>query len=232
MTMNIAIIEDDMLQRTVLKSWLEDAGYRCNGFNDGSHFYERVKPDDYHLLLLDWEMPGMSGIELLGHLHATERNTPPVIFVTSRNSEEDIVRALRQGADDYMVKPARREELLARIEALTRRLASTVQTSANRQYGNIELDHHQHAVFVDGQPITLTHKEFALTRYLLENLGKLLSRDTLLEEVWGHSSNLKTRTVDTHISRLRRKLQLTPAKQWQLSAIYQHGYRLDYLGKP
>ncbi len=225
--MNIGIIEDDLLQRTALRNWLEDAGHYCRCFNSGDEFELQMKRGDYEVLLFDWGLPGRSGIELLSWLRNQLQDNTPVIFITSHDAEEDIVLALRRGADDYLVKPARHNELLARIEALARRadqLGSSLQS-----FGNICVDASRQAITLDGEAIELTQKEYCLATFLLGNTGKLLSRNELLESVWGLSSNVQTRTVDTHISRLRKKLCLTRDYGWHLGAVYQYGYRLDRL---
>ncbi len=224
--MNIAIVEDDLLQRTALRNWLEDAGHHCKSFDSGIDFTQKVQRGDYQLMLFDWELPGMNGIELLSWLRDQLQDTVPVIFVTSHDAEEDIVLALNKGADDYVVKPARKQELIARIEALARRVPREAP-SGTRNYGNILINPQRQEITLDGEPVELTQKEFLLACHLLENTGKLLSRSQLLQELWGQSNNVNTRTVDTHISRLRKKLQLSREYGWHLGAVYQYGYRLD-----
>lgn len=228
--MNIAIVEDDLLQRTALRNWLEDAGHHCNSFNSGVDFSQTARRGDYQMMLFDWELPGMSGIELLSWLRAQLQDNTPVIFITSHDTEEDIVLALSKGADDYLVKPARKQELLARIEALARRVPREAP-SGTRYYGNILINPQRQEITLDGARIELTQKEYALACYLLENSGKLLSRSELLQELWGQSKNVNTRTVDTHISRLRKKLQLSREYGWHLGAVYQYGYRLDRIAE-
>ncbi|MEN8168720.1 MAG: response regulator transcription factor [Pseudomonadota bacterium] len=228
--MNIAIIEDDWLQRTALRNWIEEAGHHCSCFDSGNEFTEKAQRNDHQMLLLDWELPGMNGIELLTWLRTELQDNTPVLFITTHDTEEDIVLALNTGADDYLVKPARKQELLARIDALARRTADSNRTLKKHSYGNIQVDNQRHEITLHGKSIDLTQKEFSLACYLLENCGKLLSRSELLGHVWGHASTGQTRTVDTHISRLRKKLALTEENGWQLSAIYQYGYRLDQTG--
>ena len=228
--MNIAIVEDDLLQRTALRNWLEDAGHHCNSFDSGVDFTQQARRGDYQMMLFDWELPGMSGIELLGWLRAQLQDNTPVIFVTTHDTEEDIVLALSRGADDYLVKPARKRELIARIEALARRVPREAPTGT-RHYGNILINPQRQEITLDGELIELTQKEYTLACYLLENTGKLLSRSELLQELWGQSKNVNTRTVDTHVSRLRKKLQLNREHGWHLGAVYQYGYRLDRLSR-
>ena len=225
--MNIGLVEDDQLQRTALCSWLEEAGHHCRCFDSGEQFMRSAQTEKSQVVLLDWELPGLNGLELLSWLRSQQRDNTPVIFITSRNQEEDIVRALRRGADDYLVKPARRLELLARIEALVRRYRTRASTP--QRFGEIIVDTALQQICLNGAAAELTNKEYLLACYLLENSGRLLSREELLESVWGHASGIQTRTIDTHISRLRKKLQLNRDHGWELVAIYQFGYRLDRL---
>ena len=151
----------------------------------------------------------------------------PVLFTTSRDREEDIVHALQSGADDYMIKPIRRSETLARITALLRRALPDPEEQALYSCPPFEFDLGGQQVTVDDKPVALTNKEFQLALLLFRNSGRLLSRSYLLENVWGVRSELSTRTVDTHISRLRNKLGIRPERGWRLSAVYHHGYRLE-----
>ncbi len=230
--MNIALVEDDPIQRKPISAWLEEAGHQCQGFADCQSYLSQSRdPNDHDLLLLDWELPDSTGLELLQWLREQSGHSLPVMFLTRRDHEEDIVAALRSGADDYLIKPARRNELLARIEAVARRNGRVPASSSNQIIGPFEFDSHSRQVKKNGTPLSLTQKEFSLAHYLLSNLGKLITRDELLEKVWFQSASLQTRTVDTHISRLRRKLELIPEQGWHLSAVYQHGYRLDWIGE-
>lgn len=227
--MNIALVDDDPIQCNLLSTWLESAGYQCSCFSDGKSFTASLGQTRYHLLLLDWELPDSSGLEILKWLRNELGHSLPIMFVTSRNEETDIVHALRAGADGYLTKPIRQQELLARIEALARRSIFYYPAKGVRQVGPFSIDQHSRQLRKNGSAIELTQKEFRLATHLLGNVGKLISRDELLEEVWGHAVSLNTRTVDTHISRIRKKLELVPESGWNLSAIYQHGYRLDHV---
>lgn len=231
--MKIAFIEDDPIQRKPISSWLEEAGHTCHSFDECTAFLESLDENNrYDLMLLDWELPDRSGIDLLRWLRSQDipELQLPVMFLTQRDNEEDIVTALKTGADDYLVKPARKMELLARIEAISRRMIRSHGKPTRYSIGPFELDPHSRQLHRDGQPLTLTQKEFSLAQYLLSNLGQLVTRQELLEKVWQQSASLNTRTVDTHISRLRRKLELVPEQGWHLTAVYQYGYRLDWLG--
>lgn len=148
----------------------------------------------------------------------------PVIFITARQGESDIVAALEAGADDYLVKPVRQFELLARIGALARRAQPETEVLEHDPY---TFDTSNRQISVDGEPIKLTEKEYDLALFLFRNRGRVLSRQHLLTSVWGTSAELNTRTVDTHASRLRKKLKLSATEKWKLTSIYQHGYRLE-----
>jgi len=227
--MNIAIVEDDPIQTTLICRWLEEAGHDCHCYPDGESFRQASSDANHQLLLLDWELPGHSGLDILKWIRTENKQHIPVIFVTQRNKEQDIVKALRSGADDYLTKPARQQELLARIEAIARRSAKLSEDDSVESIGPFTIHQNSRLLQRNGQSLELTQKEFALSIHLLRNIGKLLTREELLDKVWGHANNLNTRTVDTHISRVRKKLLLVPEQGWQLGAIYQYGYRLDQL---
>jgi DNA-binding response OmpR family regulator len=159
------------------------------------------------------------------------REPLPVLFTTGRDREEDIVYALKSGADDYLVKPLRRLEFLARVDALLRRSRGHGrEEDAPIEAGAFHIDPRGRTLHRDGVAVELTQKEFEMAALLFRNVGRLLSRAYLLDTVWGISAEVSTRTVDTHASQLRIKLGLYPEGGWRLSAVYQHGYRLERLG--
>jgi DNA-binding response OmpR family regulator len=151
----------------------------------------------------------------------------PVLFTTARDAEADIVQALKAGADDYLVKPLRKQELLARVEALGRRARPKPRAAEHLKVAEFDVDVDRRVVTRHGAEMDLTQKDFDLAVFLFRNVGNLVSRGHILESVWGRTSDLNTRTVDTHVSRLRSKLGLVPENGWKLSAVYQHGYRLE-----
>jgi DNA-binding response OmpR family regulator len=151
----------------------------------------------------------------------------PVLFTTARDAEADIVQALKAGADDYLVKPLRKQELLARVEALGRRARPKPRTAEHLKLAEFDVDVDRRVVNRHGVEVDLTQKDFDLAVFLFRNVGNLVSRGHILESVWGRTSDLNTRTVDTHVSRLRSKLGLVPENGWKLTAVYQHGYRLE-----
>ncbi|MEE9493416.1 MAG: response regulator transcription factor [Gammaproteobacteria bacterium] len=225
--MRIAVLEDDLTQVEVLKDWFNTAGHECYCFSDGNSYMDALRKDTYDLLVLDWNLPDTTGIKILSWMRTTLDWNMPVLFTTSRDREEDIVMALNSGADDYMIKPISRNETLARITALLRRALPSMDTDNEHNYPPFIFNLKNKVLTKNDQPISLTHKEFQLALLMFQNNGRLLSRSYILEHVWGVRSEISTRTVDTHISRIRNKLGIQPDSGWRLSAVYQHGYRLE-----
>lgn len=225
--MRIAILEDDAAQLELLQSWIRDAGHTSEGFPTGQAFQTAVRRETYDLLILDWNLPDTTGPEMLGWVRENHDWNIPVLFTTSRDAEEDIVRALEKGADDYIIKPLKRAETMARLSALLRRALPDNDSSGTLLCAPFEFDIRNQQVTVDDESVSLTHREFQLALFLFRNSGRLLSRRYILEHVWGTSPDLTTRTVDTHMSRLRSKLGLRPDRGWRLNAVYHHGYRLE-----
>ena len=226
--MRIALLEDEQDQADLVCAWLKAAGHSCHAYVLGKDLVREALRETFDLFLLDWEVPGMSGAEVLVWIRANIAEAVPVLFVTARQREEDIVHALTNGADDYMIKPLGKLELLARIEALGRRARAGQRVDEGvLEFGQLGIDCRSRKVTLGGAEVAMTQKDYELALFLLRNLGRLLSRGHILEAVWGQSAEINTRTVDTHVSRIRGKLQLTPENGWRLSAVYQHGYRLE-----
>ncbi len=226
--MRIAIVEDDPVQAALLKLWLVEEAFDCHLFEDGEKAIKALQKDSYDLILLDWYLPKFNGAEVLAWIRDNLDWKIPVIFVTQRDCEDDLAYALEHGADDYVTKPLKPVVLKARIHALLRRVRGVQKNTNNSQkFDRFRFDTQSNQLYVDDAPVTLTQKEFELALFMFRNSGRLLSRSHLLESVWGHSADLNTRTLDTHISRLRKKLNLGEDTGWRLSSIYHHGYRLE-----
>lgn len=228
--MRFAILEDSRSQALLLKTMVEELGHEGTVFASALEFRRGLEAQQFDLLLMDWILPDGSGDELLGWVRERFGWSIPVIFVTARVAEGDVAAMLRLGADDYVCKPIRYVELSARIEALIRRRALSghgVREPVSLAVGNLTLDPAARSALVDGRTVALTGKEFDLALLLLRNLGTLFNRQTLLEKVWEVDAEIDTRTVDTHVSRLRRKLGLEPVNGWLLTTVYGHGYRLE-----
>jgi DNA-binding response OmpR family regulator len=228
--MKIALLEDELEQAQNLSAMLVESEHNCSHFQTGKSFLYEVLHNSYDLLILDWQLPDMEGTEVLKTIRAELNWRIPVIFLTSRDSEADIITALDAGADDYLVKPARAGELKARVNALARRASNEVEEQEEMEIGPYQINLTKRTIISFGESVSLTDKDFDLAVFMFQNIGRLLSRDYLLERVWGISSNINTRTVDTHVSRLRRKLNIKPENGFRVKTIYQHGYRLEKVG--
>lgn len=222
----IGLLEDDPDQAALFRLWLESHGYATRHYPQAAEFRRKLGAESVDLLLLDWNLPDESGIDVLRALRGSGAKLP-VLFLTSRNEEEDIVAGLRAGADDYLSKPPKQGELLARVDALLRRVGFQGQTSEDEDAAPYRVEVARRRVTLNGREIVLTEREFDLALFLFRRRGRVVSRDALLEGVWNIRGDVATRTVDTHVSRLRKKLELGGEHGWRLNAVYQHGYRLE-----
>ena len=202
----IYCVEDDDNIRELVIYTLETTGLKAKGFAEGTAFMEALAFETPELILLDIMLPGEDGLSLLKKLkNSAKTKEIPVIMVTAKGAEYDKVVGLDGGADDYVTKPFGMMELVSRIKAVLRR---TKKEKEEGQYsvGNLSMDLKKHVVFVDGKQVTLTLKEFELLGRLVQNHNIVLTRDRLLEEVWGYDFDGETRTVDVHVRTLRQKL--------------------------
>lgn len=226
--MRVAILEDDPDQAELTRRWLTNAEYSVDCYADGASFLRAVRRESFDLYVLDWVLPDLSGIEVLKKLRSEMSDFTPVVIVTARNEEQSIVRGLEAGADDYLVKPVRQAELVARLAAIFRRTAGLSGGEGKLDVTPYAINTSSKSVELHDAPVSLTNREFELAHFLFRNAGKMLSRGHILEAIWGiENKSVSTRTVDTHMSRLRKKLDLRDENGWKLSAIYQHGYRLE-----
>jgi len=203
----VLLVEDEPAQREILRYNLSSEGYEVTVAENGDDallLADEVKPD---LVLLDWMLPGVSGIEVLRRLKNRRQSTvTPVIMLSARSEEMDRVRGLETGADDYMVKPYSVSELMARIRTQLRR-TRPVSVGERLEYQDIVLDGDTHRVTRDGSEIKLGPTEFRLLSTLMEKPGRVWTREQLLDRVWGRDVFVDTRTVDVHVGRLRKALR-------------------------
>jgi DNA-binding response OmpR family regulator len=220
----ILIVEDDRDIAALIAHYLEKAGYSAETVSDGARALARAEASPPDLVILDLMLPGLDGLEVCRALRAHTRTTAlPIIMLTARGEESERIIGLDSGADDYVVKPFRPNELMARVRALLRRTKPEIKEPVLR-CGPITIDVERHTVSDAGKAVRLTAKEFLLLQYLIEHRGRVLSRDRLLSDVWDYQYPGATRTVDVHVRRLREKL---PFLEKALVTVQQFGYKLS-----
>ena len=224
----ILIVEDNPDLAFGLRSNLEIEGYDVSIASTGAAGLEQARSQQPDLLILDVMLPEMDGFEVLQNFRASNSSTP-VLMLTARGDEFDKVRGLRSGADDYVTKPFGVLELLARVEVLLRRhgVAEAAAETSVQRFGDVEVDAARRMVLRGGEPVDLSPKEFDLLLALLRRRGAVISREDLLQEVWGYSASVVSRTVDTHIAELRRKLEADPSSPRHILTARKAGYRLE-----
>lgn len=227
--MRIAIVEDEPAYSDFIAHSMKAAGYTVYAFQTSTAFIRKFRRDTFDVVLLDWNLAELSGIELLTWMRKDCQSSVPVVMLTSRSEPGDIVKGLQTGADDYIAKPVDEAVLLARLEALSRRCYPSEQGRQSQLFGDFHFNVPAEELTIAGEKMTLTSKEFHLALTLFANLARPLSRTYLLESIWGRNPDLPTRTLDSHISRIRSKLGLRPERGFRLSPIYSYGYRLEAL---
>ncbi|MFT4066009.1 response regulator transcription factor [Paraburkholderia sp.] len=225
--MNILLVEDDLIQADVVERAIRQAGHTVNKVGQGQEAITFLEANEVDLVVLDWELPGVSGFDVLYWIRRNLGRDPVVLFLTSAILEVDIVNALDAGADDYVIKPFRARELVARMGALLRRTRRSEKIESAITVGPYVFEITQRNVFLHGKPIVLTEKEFDVAAYFFANVGRVVSKRLLAKLSWGRELDSTSRTIDTHIYRLRRKLALAPENGVRLTTVYTHGYRLD-----
>jgi two-component system phosphate regulon response regulator PhoB len=208
MSQRILIIEDEPDIRKTLEYNISREGYKVVSASSLSEGKEQINSSDFSLILLDLMLPDGSGLDLCREIKSDKDKSPtPIIILTAKDDEVDKVVGFELGADDYVTKPFSVRELILRIKAILKRGESKKETlEVQRQFGELTMDIDSHEVFVNSEQIILTALEFRLLRQLVDRRGRVQSREQLLSDVWGYSAEVTTRTVDTHIKRLREKL--------------------------
>lgn len=225
--MKIASLEDDLDQARRIQQVLTAAGYACTSYHQSRDLLAALRTETYELVLLDWHLPDIDGDDVVRWLRTHIGARIPVIFLTNRSAEDDLVEGLRAGADDYIVKPMRPLELLARVAALLRRSQIAEPVDQTIEVARYRVDPAARAISLDDVAISLAPKEFELALLFFRNVGRLMSRDVLAECVWNREIPATSRTLDTHLSNIRQKLQLRPQHGVRLTSSYALGYRLE-----
>ena len=218
----ILIVEDDPAMSVALRDGFEYEKYHVDMAADGEDALRRATGGDYDLIVLDVMLPKMSGLDVCRELRKNGSHTP-VIMLTARGQEIDKIVGLRVGADDYVTKPFSFMELLARVEAVLRRTSRNA--AAEVAFGEVTLDFNCYRATRKGDSIELTPREFTILRYLIDHANEVVSREALLDHVWGYDNGALSRTVDTHIARLRQKIENVPGEPRHLITVHRVGYR-------
>jgi DNA-binding response OmpR family regulator len=220
----ILIVEDEPNMVAGLRDNFEFEGYEVLSAYDGSEGLARALADSPDLILLDVMMPKMSGLDVCKQLKA-KRPSIPIIMLTARGQEIDKVVGLELGADDYVTKPFSIRELVARVKAVLRRSQTLPKEQDRYAFGDVEVDLRACRINRDGKPIEFSAMEFELLKYFISNAGEVLTRERLLEDVWGYERYPTTRTVDAHLVRLRQKLEPNPEQPRFFLTVHGMGYR-------
>ena len=224
------IIEDDKSVSQLIRLYLSDSGYEVVEFNDGIKGQDYALSNNIDIILLDLNLPGIDGIEICQNIRNV--STVPIIMVTARVDETDKLKGLDIGADDYVAKPFSPRELMSRVNAVLRRSEKNEIQKTN-SYPKIlrteyfEIDVSAHKVMVKNQPIKLTPTEFNILKLLMENEGRIFSREQIINEVFGYDFEGYNRNIDTHISNLRKKIENIYPQQHNLESIYGVGYKFE-----
>lgn len=223
----ILVVEDEPNMRKGLADNLEFEGYTVETASDGQEGYEKIMANAYNLIVMDVMMPKMSGFDVCKKIRQEGIKTP-VILLTAKGEEIDKVLGLELGADDYVTKPFSLRELLARIRAVLRRGETKVEQQIKEtiEIGSLEVNFSNYSGFINGKPVTMSHKEFEILKYLWEHKNHTVSRDDLLSNIWGYEEFPTTRTVDNFIVKLRQKVEEDSNKPKIIITVHGIGYKL------
>lgn len=226
MKASILVVDDESAIREMICMVLEQNGFRCQEAADAHKAEAKMKESMPDLILLDWMMPGMSGLDLVKRLRRTgEAKSLPIIMLSAKAEENDVINGLSQGADDYITKPFSTRELLARISALLRR-SDGVSEDELLRYRQLEMDLRAHRVMSGAVTITMGPTEFKLLQFFMQHPNRVFNRQQLLDNVWGHNVYVEDRTVDVHIRRLRKVLSICGHADY-VQTVRGAGYRFS-----
>lgn len=227
MHQRIALVEDEQSLILTLTDRLEAEGYDVTVFENGQDAFESIPKGDFDLVVLDVMLPGKNGLDICRDLRLQEV-VIPILMLTARRDTVDKVLGLKLGADDYLTKPFEMIELVARVEALLRRNGRMAQGQQDSFcFGDISVDFSNSKVLKAGEEVPISALEFKLLRYLVENRNRVLTRNELLDAVWGYDQDVYTRTVDVHILNLRHKLEPVPERPIYIQTLHGRGYRFS-----
>lgn len=226
--MRILHLDDDRFLLDLARRWLEEGGHAVTGCESGEAAMKAIRSNAFELVILDRSVPDVPGEEVLRWIRSHQPRMP-VIFATSTDAEDEIARILNLGADDYIVKPLRRAEFLARVAAVARRAG--IEGDGPIEEPPYRVSPRERSISLAGNPVRLTPRLFDLALLLFSRRGELVTRAQIFLQVWGHTEPAESRTVDTHVSRLRHLLELDGRHGWRLVSVYQHGYRLEPVGE-
>ena len=221
----VLVVEDEATLRDTLAYHLAQEGYEVSKSGDGAEALELARADKFDLIVLDIMLPSLDGLSFCRILR--KEQTTPIIMLTARGGEVDRIIGLESGADDYIVKPFSLGEFLARVRAILRRAPATALRSDRLESGDLSLDLAARRVSLAGREVKLSHKEFDLLAALVRNKGAVLSRDLLLEQVWGLDHIGDDRTVDVHVRWLREKIEANPSEPQRIVTVRGVGYRFE-----
>ena len=228
--MRIAVLDNDRSQADLICQVLTAAGHSCQSYDSGKEMLAQLRKDSTDMIILDWQVADMSAVDVLRRAREKMPAHTPIMFMTGSAGEDDIVAGVGAGASDYMIKPLRRGELVARVQAMLRRAYPAQNGAEMLQFGPYVFETRPGRLIMDGSVIDVTHKEFYLALLFFRNIGRPLSRAYIHEAVWIRETDVPSRTMDTHVSRVRNKLQLKPENGFRLVPVYSYGYRLEKLG--
>ena len=223
----ILIVDDEVRMRRVIADYLRIKGYETAEAADGVEALEKFSAENPDLVLLDVMLPDIDGFELLRTIRSS--HTYPVIMLTARDAQQDKIEGLSLGADDYVVKPFEPKELIARIRAVLRRSADSVDEKADEDelsFDGLKINQSTYEVYIDDKKVEMPPKEFELLYFLAKNTNKVFTRDQLLDEIWGYEFFGDSRTVDVHIKRIREKLE-GENRTWALKTVWGVGYKFE-----
>lgn len=224
MSGRVLIVEDDQAMAVALRDGFEYEGYVVQVARDGLAGLRIASERDLDVIILDIMLPKLSGFDVCKHLR-NAGNSTPIIMLTARGQEIDKIVGLKIGADDYVTKPFSFMELIARVEAMLRRANRQTEASDDFRFGDLAVNFRKFEVTKAGTPLEMSPREFNILKFFIEHRGEVITRDQLLDSVWGYGSFPLTRTVDMHIAKLRQKIEETPSEPKYIITVHRVGYK-------